>query len=166
MHLPAGRPRFEQAISLNPDQAIEAIQAALASPQCPCRGYVADLHHHFDLRMHYKDQKLWSPMLSANIVPAEPPQKGAVIHALVGPNPNIWTAVAFSYLACFTGLLFSLTFGAVQLGLGQSPWAFFISLGLLAIATIVWLLSRLGQRLAAEQIGVLRNVLATTFPAP
>jgi hypothetical protein len=163
MQLPAGRPRFEKAIPLEPDQAIAAIQAKLAEPNCPCRGYVADLHHHFDLRIHNKDHKLWSPMLSGNVIANE---EGAVIQALVGPNPNIWTAVAFSYLASFTGLLFLLTFGAVQLGLGQDPWAFLAGLGILVFATIVWALSKLGQRLAADQIVILRDVLDETFSSP
>lgn len=163
MHLPAGRPRFEKAIPLHPDLAIKAIQAKLAEPDCKCRGYVAELHHHFDFRIHNKDHELWSPMLSGNIVPDE---KGAVIQALVGPNPNIWTAVAFSYLASFTGLLFLLTFGAVQMGLGQDPWAFLASLGILVFATIVWALSQLGQRLAADQIVILRGVLDEIFPSP
>ncbi len=149
---------------MDADSAMEAIQNKLSSPGCPCRGFVAELQHHFDLRVHEKDQHLWSPTLSGSITPTECGRSS--LHGLVSPNPSIWTAVAFSYLACFTGLLFFITFGVVQLMLDQQAWAFFACGSILLIAVIVRIISRFGERLAVEQIALLRGVLDEIFPTP
>jgi len=148
---------------MDPDRAILAIQQKLADPACACRGFVAELQHHFDLRVHAKVQHLWSPTLSGSLTPLENGQ--SLLHGLISPNPSIWTAVAFSYLACFTGLLFFLTFGVVQISLGQQPWAFFAVAAILVLAASVRLASRLGERFAVEQITLLREVLEEIFPS-
>lgn len=164
MHLPSGRPRFQLDVPGTPDEVIKTIQTMLGADDAPCVGLVAELHHHFDLRIKPEDHHLWSPHLSANVFEGE--DGGSNISALIGPNPNIWTAVAFSYLASFTGLLFFLTLGSVQLSMDENPWGFYACGVLLLFAGIVRAVSKFGERLAADQILLLRQTLHRTFQNP
>jgi len=122
---------------------------------------IADLQMHYDLRMPQDQRHLWSPALSGHFEDKE--GGGSVLHGLIGPNPNAWTAVTFSYLACGTGILFLTTFGGVQLFLGKNPWAFWASLVLLFFMLIAWLAAQAGQKIAAPQTATLRHFLEDTF---
>lgn len=127
-------------------------------PDCPCRGMVADLQRVIDLRVQPEERHLWSPALNLHVEPAEDGD-GSVVHGLIGPEPGVWTGIAFATVGIGTGLLFLLTFGTVQLSLGHSPWALWLA-GILAIALLaVWAISRTGKRLAEPQTVVLRHFL-------
>ncbi len=156
------RPRFRLHLELTPAEALAQLQAALKQ-DCPYVGMVAELQMHFDLRLPPGQRKLWSPTLSGNFEPAE---TGCVLHGLIGPNPSAWTAIAFSYLALATGILFLLTLGGVQVFLDSTPWAFLATLGLLVLVLLTWLLSQLGQRLARPQTIALRHFLEQVFSLP
>ncbi|MBC8329643.1 MAG: hypothetical protein H8E31_12965 [Planctomycetes bacterium] len=157
------RPRFEFELPIAAAAAIARLREALAEPGCPCRGLVAELQGHVDLRVHRSEQHLWSPALTLEI--SERDDGGALIRGLIGPNPAVWTLVAFSTLAFATAAMFLLTFGMVQLGLGESPWGLWLGAACLGMVLAVWAASRLGQRLAAPQTAVLRQFLARCFDA-
>lgn len=146
-------------LALEPVEVVRCIQARLALPDCPCRGFVAELQRVIDLRMPPEEKHLWSPALGLQIE-ADPEQEGgSVVHALIGPEPAVWTAIAFCYVALITGLLFTVTFGAVQNFLGQSPWAFWLAGFMLLAMLAVWWIARAGKVLAAPQTVVLRHFL-------
>ena len=142
-------------------EAMGILQARLDQGDCPCVGMLADKQLHFDLRMPVEDRHLWSPALGGNFETKN--ENHSVLHGLIGPNPSAWTAIAFSYLACGTGILFLLTLGGVQLFLGKSPWAFWATLFLVLCMVIAWIISQVGQRVAAPQTRVLRGFLEDTF---
>lgn len=119
---------------------------------------VADVQRVIDLRLPPEEKHLWSPALGLQIE-ANKEGEGSVVHALIGPEPAVWTAIAFCYVALITGLLFTVTFGAVQNFLGQSPWAFWIAGALLLAMVGVWWVARAGKALAAPQTIVLRHFL-------
>lgn len=140
----------------DPDAVVARLQAWLARPDCPCRGMVAAMQRVVDLRVRPEQRHLWSPALGLQI---EEDEQGTVIHGLIGPEPGVWTCIAFSYVALATGLLFLLTFGFVQLSLGQTAWAFWLAAVLAALTATVWFVARAGQRLAAPQTAELRHVV-------
>lgn len=141
-------------------EAMQLLQKRLNQPGCPCVGMIAELQLHYDLRVPMAERHLWSPSLSGHF---EDKDSGSVLHGLIGPNPNAWTAVAFSYLACGTGILFLLTLGGVQLFLDKNPWAFWASLVLVALMGVAWLAAQAGQKVAAPQTAALRHFLEDTF---
>lgn len=155
------RPRFELPVSMNAVAAFDLLRRRLEEPGCPCRGLLADQHRHVDLRVPHEERHAWSPALSMEI--REGAAGGAVIHGLVGPNPAIWTMVAFAYLAFATAAAFLLTFGGVQLLLDESPWALWLGGLALLLVAAVWIASRVGQRLAAPQTAMLRRFLEDAF---
>jgi hypothetical protein len=146
-------------LALEPDEVVRCIQERLALPDCPCRGFVAEVQRVIDLRMPPEEKHLWSPALGLQIEANSEQGKGSVVHALIGPEPAVWTAIAFCYVALITGLLFTVTFGAVQNFLGQSPWAFWIAGAMLLAMLAVWWIARAGKQLAAPQTVVLRHFL-------
>lgn len=146
-------------LALEPDEVVHCIKARLAQPDCPCRGFVADVQRVIDLRMPAEGKHLWSPALGLQIEADTEQGRGSVVHALIGPEPAVWTAIAFCYVALITGLLFTITFGAVQNFLDQSPWAFWVAGGLLLAMLAVWWIARVGKQLAAPQTIVLRHFL-------
>lgn len=161
MHPHRLRPRFHLDLPLSGKDAILQLQKDLDRPDCPCVGVIADLQLHFDLRIPKADRHLWSPALSGYFEDRE--QGGAVLHGMIGPNPSTWTAVAFSYLALFTGILFLLTLGGAQLFLNNSPWGLYAAGFLLVLVGVNWLIAQAGQKMAADQTALLRHFLEDTF---
>ena len=84
---------------------------------------------------------------------------GSYVRVMIGPNPGIWTAVAFSYLGLITGIMFLLILGSVQLFLNKDAWAFQIVAAFAVLLISVWIASRVGSRLATPQILQLRGLL-------
>jgi len=142
-------------------EALRLLQARLDDPQCPCVGMVADLQLHYDLRIRQTERHLWSPALSGHFEDND--EGGTVLFGLIGPNPSVWTAIAFSYLALGTGILFLLTLGGVQVFLGKNPWAFGASLALLVLMLVAWAIAQAGHKIAAPQTTILRHFLEDTF---
>ncbi|MDA0668241.1 MAG: hypothetical protein O3A95_10345 [Planctomycetota bacterium] len=141
--------------------AMRLLQSRLNQPNCPCVGMIADLQMHYDLRVPKEERHLWSPSLSGHF--EDLADGGSVLHGLIGPNPNAWTAIAFSYLACGTGILFLLTLGGVQLFLDKNPWAFWAILVPLIVMFFAWFAAQAGQKVAAPQTASLRHFLEDTF---
>lgn len=161
MHPHRLRPRFQLTLPFSGQDALGLLQKDLDRPGCPCVGMVADIQLHFDLRVPKEERHLWSPALSGYFEDQE--EGGSVLHGLIGPNPSTWTAVTFSYLALFTGILFLLTLGGVQLFLENSPWALYLAGFLFLLVGVNWLIAQAGQKMAADQTATLRHFLEDTF---
>jgi hypothetical protein len=159
------RPRFELHVRWDADAVVRRFQQRLALPDSPCRGMVADLQRVIDLRVRPEDKHLWSPALGLQIEPAEDGE-GAVVHGLIGPEPGVWTGIAFAYVGMATGVLFLLTLGTVQWSLDHQAWAFWLAGLLLFGIASVWLVARTGQRLAAPQTAQLRHFLEEVLELP
>lgn len=155
------RPRFEIQLPIRGEQALNLLQQQLDLSNCPCVGEIMKVQQHFQLGIPKAERKFWSPVLSGHL--EQPEDVGSTLHGLIGPNPNLWTAVAFSYIAFGTGILFLLTLGGVQLFLGNSAWAFWVALALAFLMMVAWILSQVAQKLAAAQTAGLRHFLEATF---
>jgi len=138
---------------------VQRIQRRLAASDAPCRGFVAEKQRVIDLRVSEQGKHLWSPALGLQIEADRERGDGSVVHALIGPEPGVRTAIAFCYVASITGLLFSLTLGFVQKFLDQYAWSFWVAGALLVGMIAVWFVARAGQRLAAPQTTELRHFL-------
>ncbi len=155
------RPRFQLQVPLSAAEVIDRLRKRLNEPGCVCRGLVAEEQGHVDLRVRVEEQHMWSPSLAMEIT--DDGGGGAIIRALIGPNPAVWTMVAFSYLALTTAALFLFTFGGVQLLLEQQPWALWAGGLALVLVVVVRIGAVFGRRLAAPQTAVLRHFLEDCF---
>jgi hypothetical protein len=162
------RPRFRLPVSLGTAEVVERLEARLAAPGCPCRGTVAGGHRVIELKPLESERHFWSPTLSVTVA-EDRESGGSLVHGLVGPNANLWTLFAMSYMGLFTLLVFVGTLGLVQWGLSLRPWGLYAVPLLLVALLLMYGLSLLGQRLAAPQTLALRRFLEETLepdPSP
>lgn len=156
---PRMRPRFEVSVPCPPGEVHRRIDARLAEPACPVVGSQVDQHINLYIRpglRHY-----WSPHLQLEV---RPQGGGAHLHGLFGPHPNVWTMfMAFYAIIAFSGLI-GLTFGLSQLGLDQYPWGLWVVPAAAALGGGVYAVALMGQRLAHEQMVMLRGFLEDCMP--
>jgi hypothetical protein len=158
------RPRFRLPVSASPDRVVERLERRLTQPDCPCTGAVAGHHQVVELNVLKRERNFWSPSLSVTVSPAtEGP--GSVVHGLVGPNPNLWTLFAMTYMGLLTLLMFVGIFGLIQWWLDLYPWGLFVVPVLIAALAMMLGVSRIGQRLAAPQTSMLRGFLENVLSA-
>jgi len=75
------------------------------------------------------------------------------------PNPALWFAIMFSYLALATISFFAMCWGGAQLIMDNPPRALWVLPGTLTIAISIVVAARIGQRLAHEQMLMMRAAL-------
>lgn len=102
-------------------------------------------------------------VLHADDAPAELP---TLVRVRYSPSPSIWTGFMLAYLALATIASFAAIFAGVQLTLSQNPWAFWFIPAAAAVALAMWLSSKVGQNLAAEQIDHLRQTMRRVLDVP
>ncbi len=161
MKLPSRRPRFELTSREAPAALARRVQAFIdASPRV--RGLAQA--HRIELSIAGSEHHFWSPQLVA--VVSDAPGGGSLIHARFGPDPYVWVLYLLSYLGLAFASLIALTFGAVQLTLGQSPTGL-IGAGAAAIlAALVYGASFVGQGLGSDQMYLLRATLTDLAEDP
>jgi hypothetical protein len=159
------RPRFRLRLQLAADEILARITERLARPDCPCEAMISDAHRLVELRVRKQDRHFWSPALSVTVSEGDR-GAGSVVDGLIGPNPNVWTLFAMLYMGLWTMLMFAGIFGLVQWTLDRWPWGLWVT-GALAVAlALLYLVSRVGQHLAAPQTAMLRHVLEEALDLP
>ncbi|MEO0651019.1 MAG: hypothetical protein AAFZ65_10100 [Planctomycetota bacterium] len=148
------QPSFELAAE-RPPRAVSADLRSRIDPRGPLRGRAAG--DHLMLTVGERDRHLWSPWLHLELRPHREGEQRTYLRGFFTPAPGLWTAFAFAYLACGTIAFFASMWGVVQWRLDQSPWALAVGGAALAVILGLWLTSRIGRRLAAEQMRRLRD---------
>ena len=103
---------------------------------------------------------LWSPWLHVEV---EALGSGSRVIAKFSPHPNLWTSFAFGYFTLGTTALFAACFALAQSMLSQPPWAWWVA-GVAALMMLaMFLIAKLGQRLANEQMRELSERLGAVL---
>jgi hypothetical protein len=153
------RPRFEVAVTVPPGDVLHRIDERLAEPACRVVGSHVD--QHVNLYVEPGLRHYWSPHLQLEL---SPQGRGTHLHGLFGPHPNVWTLFMALYaVTAFFGLI-GLTFGVSQLGLDQDPWALWVVPAAAALGGAFYAVALMGQRLAHEQMVMLRGFLEECLP--
>lgn len=148
------RPRFKIRMKDNKEVILERIAKALGSEAEEVTGKIVT--HHIVLNIIESKQHYWSPQLHLEI---EEDQDGSLIRGLFGPKPTVWTLFVFLYAVIGLFGLIALTFGLSEWMLGEeSLWIWGIPISIL-LAAIIYLMARVGQRLGADQMHILREFL-------
>ena len=92
---------------------------------------------------------LWSPWLHVEV---EAIGSGSRVIAKFSAHPNLWTSFAFGYFTLGTTALFAACFALAQTMLSQSPWAWWVAGVAAALMLAMFLIAKLGQRLAEDQM--------------
>lgn len=149
------RPTVHLPSALSADDLLARCEQMLGCQDCPCEGNV--LGHHVTLKIHDADRHFWSPWLNIEIEPTA--QGGSILHARFSPHPNIWTMVALSYIAMSVVFMIGGCFGLSQWWIGQSPTALWAMPFALLVSAVLWVVSQIGQKLAAEEMDVLDRLM-------
>jgi len=75
------------------------------------------------------------------------------------PNPALWFAIMFGYLTLAVIAFFAFCWGGAQMIMNKSPWAFWVIPVAIVIALAIVVAARIGQRLAQEQMLMMRAAL-------
>ncbi len=155
------RPRIYRPLPWPPEEVMERLQNGLEQ--------VADTYHgyrtrdHFFLTVPQEDRHYWSPQLDLRVEPDE--QGRAILRGLCGPRPSIWLQFVFFYtLLGFIAMIIAIM-GFSQLNLGLRATILWILPVIGLIVLLMWLSSRVGQRLARDQMAHLYRFLDTYVPA-
>jgi len=154
MSLPRIAPVFTVEVDRPVDQVLEKLKGLTCRENGAFDGSAAG--NHITLTVREADRHFWSPW--ANIEVTEREGK-AHVRCRFTPHPSVWTGFAFSYFSLFVIAAFAAVWGMSQWMLQSRPTAFW---GVLVSAVLIGLLfwaAQVGQRLAREQMHVLRDAV-------
>ncbi len=161
------RPRFELELACPSRDVIERLCSYFAGTslqlkrtRVPGGGAERGPRHedHLALTVPAADQHVWSPWLAIEVSASD---SGTHIAARFSPHPSVWTGFAFGYLCLGMVCAVALTIvasGAMLENSGQ-PWAWWVAGGAAVAMLAMWSASMIGQRLAHDQMEVLRTNL-------
>jgi len=159
------RPRFDLSVPLSAAEVVSRLEARMNQPDSPCGGMVADEHQTVDVHVCERHQHYWSPALSITVTDDEDGE-GSRIHGIVGPNPGVWTLFAMLYMGVLTFLMGLTIFGLIQWWLDLTPWGLYLMPVLILALVAMYVVSRIGQKMAAPQTVLLREFLEETLGIP
>ena len=154
------QPTFRLEVPGPRDQALTRLRAALRQ---------GDLGRHadaagacLDFRVPPDRRRTWSPHLSVQLSEEE----GRVeLFGRFSPRPEVWTFVMMLYFGAAFLAFVGAVWGASQLTLGATPWAFLAAPVGVAGILLLHLVSMAGQRLSADQMVDLRDRLDAVLNA-
>lgn len=156
----AFRPRFSMESSHSPDALISVLNEALNQVDCKIKGLA--ISGHATLKLPAEQQKLWSPQLTLEILPAETGE-GSLIKGVYGPAAGIWTLFMFLYVTIGFTIFVLLFWGMALVSLGEAAPMMWFTLPLVGILVFLWISAQTGQRLSRHQINILHEFLTETL---
>ncbi|MEM7626973.1 MAG: hypothetical protein AAF333_15365 [Planctomycetota bacterium] len=180
MSRPVMRPSFWLTLGLAPERAVERFESGLARGDYPVVAQRAGLH--MTVTVSPALRHFWSPWMNLEFShhdPQAPPTDtsdvvedavaaasggaSTTVHARFSPAPSIWTGFMLAYVALGTLTFFALMYAAAQWMLESSPTMLWAALGFAVAWAGLWWVSWVGQRLAYDQMMLLREVLEKEF---
>ncbi len=153
------RPRFRKEISLSADEIKEILKKSLKENPGKCHGEI--VQNHIILRIPPEQQHYWSPQLTLQL---EEENGKTLMRGLFGPKPAVWTMFVFFYSAIGFFTLMGLMFGLSQWMLKMEPWGLWFVPAGLALLTLLYTASKIGQGLGREQMHQLQGFLYDSLP--
>lgn len=148
------RPRFKLQLPVEREEWLGALRSLLDAGSGSLRGQV--FSRHAVVQMRDGERTFWSPYLNLEV---EDEPDGSAIRGRFSPHPNVWTMFMGIYMLLGIAGLAGLSYGIVQLTLGESPWAFFIVPLSIAMFGFVYGATLIGQGLGAEQMYLMRSLI-------
>lgn len=152
------RPRYTFTVPLDKETVLNKLREAINNPNARIKGkFVKPL---VVISIPEEDRHFWSPELSLDL---EEKEDGTEIRCILGPHSSIWTMFATFYgFAILVGVA-GLVWGFSQLTLGMSAYGFWlVPLSVVLIAG-AYAIALTGQRLAYDQMLLLRSFIKETL---
>jgi len=152
----AMRPTFLMEVALPAEQAMDRLEAGMARAGRPVVVQRAGLH--MTVTVDRGLRHFWSPWMNLEFdQPADASATG--VHARFSPAPSLWTGFMMIYLTLTAAAFFATMFAAAQWMMGSPPTLLWGTLAGVLGCGAMWWISRVGQRLAHDQMVLLREIL-------
>lgn len=146
------RPTFSCPTELVPTEFIRRVKTWVLSHPDQYKGQFTS--EHAMIGTTGKQRHFWSPWLQLEVRTSE---QGRVVFGRFTPHPSVFSAIMLANLFVAFSAFFGIMFGVSQQLSGEYPWAYYIVPVDILIALALWLISRIGQNLSAEEMIVLQN---------
>ena len=150
------RPTFVLHVPCSADEASERLQGLLREENPKVRGQA--VKHHMMLTLKDRERRFWSPWLSLE-VRREVGVDDTRVYGRFSPEPGLWMGFMMTYFALGVIACFAAVWGTSQIVLEAAPTALWALPVVGALALALWVATRTGQRLAAQEMGELREVV-------
>lgn len=171
------RPTFSIPTELGSEEIIACLKAAFRSRPDEFQGQF--IGQHAIIWIVESKRHFWSPWINLEIrETAEANEELSTLVALeisdqpigqkrikrevfgrFSPNPAIWTAYMFFWLAIGVLVFFAAMFGISQQLMGLTPWAYWLIPAGFIVSLLLWLTSQAGQKLAYAEMEQMRGVV-------
>jgi len=147
------RPKYKKDSTLTPNLIADEIKLKLNTSK-NVTGRV--INNQVYLKLPKEESKYWSPELNVKITNSD---KGSIINGFAGPNSNVWATFMVLYGLAVALFLFGELLGISEKMLGiDSYWILSVP-GSIILFVLVFLASKIGERMGANQLIMLRNFL-------
>ncbi len=150
------RPTFSIPFQISEGELFEQLQAEIDRQAESVKGQFK--RGHGMISINDSKRHFWSPWLHLHVVPPIDDQSPELFGRF-SPHPSIWTAVMFSYLALCVIVFFLCVIGMSQFLANEYPWGFWGIPLCLVIAVVIWIVSQAGQRLAHDEMVMLKQMV-------
>ena len=152
----AMRPTFLMEVALPAEQAMDRFEAGMARAGRPVEVQRAGLH--MTVTVDRELRHFWSPWMNLEFdQPAD--ASATVVHARFSPAPSLWTGFMMIYITLTAAAFFAAMFALSQWMMGSPPTLLWGTLACVLGCGAMWWVSRVGQRLAHDQMVLLREML-------
>lgn len=157
------RPTFVLHVPYSADEASERLQGLLREESPNVRGQA--VKHHMMLTLKDRERRFWSPWLSLE-VRREVGVDDTRVYGRFSPEPGLWMGFMMTYFALGVIACFAAVWGMSQWVLKAAPTAWWV-LPLVAVLVLaLWIATRMGQGLAADEMQELRAVIEDSLGLP
>lgn len=171
MSTPAMRPTFSFRVRTTPAQTADRIEELMHhTTDNAVVGRRAG--HHMMLTVHKDRQHFWSPWLNLEVEQHDPPTHApptpdqlTTILGRFSPAPSVWTGFMLVYITLASVAFFAAMFGLSQWMMKNPPHYLWIVLICALLAALTWWFAQVGQKLAHEQMHLLRETVEQELAA-
>ena len=147
MSVPRMLPTFLLETEKSVEQGLDCVRQAVENSPADYMGKFSG--HHAMIGISKSKRHFWSPWMNLEVRDTESRRE---VFVRFSPHPSIWTGFMFCYFAIGVLVFFAAMLGMAQQLIQQTAWGYyFIPAGLL-IAFLLWLASRIGQKLADSEM--------------
>ena len=148
------RPTFRFAIGETRGNGLRRLEQLVADEPELYFGHFTDMHAM--LTVAERRRHFWTPWLHVELSSTG---AGAELFCRFSPHPTIWSAIMLAYLVIAVLSFFSVILGASQQMIDSNPWGYWLLAIWALLAALVWCSSKLGQRLADDEMRELRSLV-------
>jgi len=138
------KPRFKVSVKMPQKAVLKDFEASLNSGDCPYCSKI--IGHHIVLDVPEKQSHFWSPQLHLEVEKIT--DKTALIKALLGPKPQIWTFFMFLHFVVAIAFLVFLVIAYSNYTLDKD-YSFALTMDF--ILPIIWLVFYIGGQLGKKK---------------